>query len=337
MRKSSAFFFCGLISSVCFLFPVNYKETYAEQNKLCLGGMPAGFQLNTKGVQVVGFNEIIGANGIVCPAKECGLEIGDVICKCNDICIFSISDLNEILSKNKEKELKLTIFRDNIELKKTILPVKDNLNGKYKLGVLIRDGISGIGTITFIDKNTKKFGALGHSVSDEERHSINILDGIVYDCSIVGVSKGLRGKAGELKGLFLNNDIGKVEKIDSCGIFGTISNYFNLTNNEEVEVSNIDNVQIGSACVYSTIDGITPTKYDIEIVKIDKNNKDNKNFVIKVSDKNLIEQTGGIVQGMSGSPILQNNKIVGAITHVFLNDPTRGFGIDINTMLNVIK
>ena len=155
----------------------------------------------------------------------------------------------------------------------------------------------------------------------------------MFGCSIVGVLKGVRGKAGELKGMFLNEvSFGKAEKLCQCGIYGQINKDYD-TSNLESATADSKQVKMGKATIYSTISGIFPQSYDIEIVKVDKNNKENKNYVIKITDDDLIDQTGGIVQGMSGSPILQEGKVVGAVTHVFLNDPTRGYGIDINRML----
>ena len=155
----------------------------------------------------------------------------------------------------------------------------------------------------------------------------------MYECNIIGVSKGVRGRAGELRGAFLSDKrFGNADKLCSCGIFGQVDTDFSYVGLQKV-VADSSTVLPGVAYVYSTIDGTMPERYEIEIVKVDKNNRENKNFVIKISDETLLEETGGIVQGMSGSPILQNGKMVGAITHVFLNDPTRGYGIDIAKMI----
>ena len=162
---------------------------------------------------------------------------------------------------------------------------------------------------------------------------MQIAKGTVYECNIVGVNKGIRGKAGELKGMFLSNKtLGTAEKLCNCGIFGQISQEFEVDDLMRV-VADSAEVVPGKAYIYSTVNGVSPKKYEIEIVKVDKWNKENKNYVIKITDDDLIEETGGIVQGMSGSPILQDGKLIGAVTHVFLNDPTRGYGIDIQEMI----
>ena len=163
---------------------------------------------------------------------------------------------------------------------------------------------------------------------------MRISDGNVYECTIIGINKGLRGKAGELRGMFLmDRPLGVAEKLCDCGIFGKIEGNFNSSNLPCVNASS-NEAKPGTAYIYSTINGVSPQKYKIEVIKVDKNNKENKNFVIKIVDKELIEETGGIVQGMSGSPIVQEGRLIGAVTHVFLNDPTRGFGIKIENMLN---
>ena len=213
-----------------------------------------------------------------------------------------------------------------------IRAVKDSVSNKYKIGILVRESVSGIGTVTYIDKNGR-FGALGHAVVGENNQEMEISNGMVYECNIVGVSKGIRGKAGELRGMFLNDKrLGNAEKLCECGIFGQITEDFSVSELNAV-VANSNLVKPGSAYIYSTINGVCPKKYEIEIVKVDKFNKENKNYVIKITDDALISETGGIVQGMSGSPIVQEGKLVGAVTHVFLNDPTRGYGIDIERMM----
>ena len=231
------------------------------------------------------------------------------------------------------KTIVLDIIRNKEQIKISVVPVCDKTTKRYKIGILARDSVSGIGTVTYIDGNTRRFGALGHTVLGENKQELKISDGVVYECSILSISKGVRGKAGELRGMFLNNKmLGNAEKLCTCGIFGEISVEYRLNELQKAIADSADAMP-GNAYIYSTINGVLPVKYEIEIVKVDKNNKENKNYVIKVTDDKLLSETGGIVQGMSGSPILQNGKLIGAVTHVFLNDPTRGYGIDIETML----
>lgn len=298
-----------------------------------VGGMSAGFTLKTGGAQIIGLSEVSSEGGACSPAARAGLRVGDIIYKANEIKVETIADLNEIVNKSKGKALIFEVGRGDEHFQVEIKPIEEKATGKFKIGVLIRDTVSGIGTVTYIDKEKGRFGSLGHAVTSENHTEMQIYEGAVYECSVVGVNKGVRGKAGELRGMFLTDKrLGNAEKLCSCGIFGQISENFQVSELMSAVASSYE-VQPGKAQIYSTINGILPKSYDIEIVKVDRNNKENKNYVIKITDKELIEETGGIVQGMSGSPIMQNGKLIGAVTHVFLNDPTRGYGIDIERML----
>jgi len=304
-----------------------------EEKIVYIGGMSAGFTLKTGGAQIIGLSEVRTENGTKFPASEAGIRMGDKIVKVAGVKINSILELNEIINKTKEKEIELEVLRGGETLKIAIKPAKDKSTEKYKIGVLVRDNVSGIGTITYIEKETGKFGALGHSVMGDEQNEMKISNGNVFECNIIGVNKGVRGKAGELRGMFLTDKtFGIAEKLCNCGIFGIIHEDFN-ENQLLQTVATSDNAKPGEAYIYSTVDGVCPQKYEIEIVKVDRYNKENKDYVIKITDPKLIDLTGGIVQGMSGSPIIQDGKLVGAVTHVFLNDPTRGYGINIETML----
>ncbi len=335
MRKLGVFIL-GATLSLAFLFGGQNRVTAkaAEEEKtVYIGGMSAGFTLKTGGAQIIGMSEVLTEDGSRSPALKAGLRAGDIIYKAGGIKVESITDLNEIVGKSKGKTLKFEVGRGEERFTVDIQPIKEKVTDKYKIGVLIRDSVSGIGTVTYIDKQNGRFGSLGHAVTSENRSEMQISDGTVYECNIVGVQKGVRGRAGELRGMFLNGKpFGSAEKLCDCGIFGQIDEEFSV-NELQCAVAASSGAKPGKAYIYSTIDGVSPKKYEIEIVKVDRNNKENKNYVIKVTDDTLIEETGGIVQGMSGSPILQNNKLIGAVTHVFLNDPTRGYGIDIQRML----
>ncbi len=336
MRRLSAFLIGLLVAFGVTAggFGYSFVSADAEGREVYIGGMPAGFTLSAGGAQVIGICEVMGEKGVSSPASEAGIRTGDVIVKAAGIKVETIGDLNEILSKSKGRSIELCVKRGDSNVNVSIQPVKDKVTGRYKIGVLIRDSVSGIGTVTYIDKQTRRFGSLGHSVVGEDNQEMKIASGKVYQCSIVGVSKGIRGKAGELRGMFLNEEgIGSAEKLCNCGIYGKVSDSYDLSGFQTALTSEIEDVKPGSAYIYSTISGICPKKYTVDIVKVDKHNKSNKNFVLKITDKDLISETGGIVQGMSGSPIMQEGKLVGAVTHVFLNDPTRGYGIDINSMI----
>lgn len=337
MRKLGIFIFA---LSTLFVGAIGGRSTIhasADANKqgkiVYVGGMSAGFTLKTEGAQVIGTCEVTTDDGTCRPARDAGVRANDTIMKVNNIKIESITQLNEIINKSKGNPLNFEILRKNNLINLEITPQKEAQTDRYKIGVLIRDFVSGIGTVTYIDRENGRFGALGHAVMAENRKEMQISDGNVYACSIIGVNKGVRGRAGELRGAFLNDKpLGKAEKLCDCGIFGEISVDFKTDELMSV-VASSNGASPGNACIYTTIDGVSPKKYDIEIVKVDKSNKENKNYVIKIKDEALIDETGGIVQGMSGSPILQNGKMIGAVTHVFLNDPTRGYGIDVETML----
>ena len=332
MRKLSVFLMGITLSFAFVLSGPQVVAATAEETTVYVGGMSAGFTLKTGGVQVIGLSEVVTENGVNAPASEAGLRAGDIIRKAGGIRVETIANLNEIVDKSKGKALELEVTRGGESLRFTIRAVKEKASERYKIGVLVRESVSGIGTVTYIDKNGR-FGSLGHSVVGENNCEMQISDGMVYECSIVGVSKGVRGKAGELRGMFLSDKcFGNAEKLCNCGIFGQISEEFEV-NELAQAVASSTTVKPGSACIYSTVNGISPKCYEIEIVKVDKYNKENKNYVIKITDEDLIGETGGIVQGMSGSPIIQDGKLVGAVTHVLVNDPTRGYGIFIENML----
>ncbi len=295
--------------------------------------MTAGFQLSADGVQIIGFCDVATGEGLKTPARDASLRAGDNIVRADGYKITCIGDLNAALKKGNGAEMLLTVARGKEEEEVRVKPVRD-ANGNFKLGILIRDSISGIGTVTYIDKQTLRFGSLGHAVLDENANLMSLSDSKVYPCSVIGVTKGVRGRAGELKGLFVNgNQFAEAEKVCEKGIYGTFSAEYDFSSCQTVAVAEEEEAHIGKAVIYSTVSGTLPQEYTISIVKVDKKNKENKNFVVKITDETLLGATGGIVQGMSCSPILQDGIFVGAITHVFLNDPTRGYGIAVENML----
>ena len=335
MRKLS-FFLLGASLSFSFAFcniNINPSVASADATLVYVGGMSAGFTLRSGCPQIVGLCEIMTENGVCSPALNAGLKTGDKIVTVNGIKIETIAQLNELVNKSNGKKMSVVYRRGGNTNELDVAPVKDKVSGDYKIGILARDSVSGIGTVTYIDKSSGRFASLGHSVEGENSQKLQISDGTVYECSIVGVNKGVRGRAGELRGMFIGDKrIGTAEKLCDCGIFGKVSTEFDYTG-LSCAVADSSSAIPGDAYIYSTVNGVSPKKYEIEIVKVDKRAKDNKDFVIKITDDDLITETGGIVQGMSGSPILQNGKLIGAVTHVFLNDPTRGYGIDIETMM----
>jgi len=339
LRKSLFIYIFLLFLSVLLAFSLAFPSVFPagaeeEGRALYVGGITAGFNLGGDGARVVGLSDVNTSEGLKSPARDASLLVGDCITEADGAEICGVNDLTIALKKSCGREMHIKIVRGGEVRSVKISPAKD-ISGNYKLGVLIRDGVSGVGTVTYIEKDTLRFGALGHAVTDENGKKLSLADGKVYACSIVGVTKGVRGRAGELKGLFINDKpIATADRIDSSGIFGAFSEDYDFSSLPVMYSAPASYAHIGKAFIYSTVSGTMPVKYSISIVKVDSSNKENKNFVIKVEDKDLLLQTGGIVQGMSGSPIIQDDRVVGAVTHVFLNDPARGYGIAIGNMLN---
>lgn len=305
----------------------------AAAAEVYIGGMPAGFTLGLGGAQVIGVCEILTREGTACPAKAADLHTGDIIVEFAGMSVRSAEDVGAALAHYHGGSASVTVKSGEETQKKQITPALDAVTGRYKLGVLIRDSVAGIGTVTYIERGTRRFGALGHAVTGEAGELMPISgEGNMYRCSIVNVVRGERGKAGELKGLFINDTcIATADKNCAAGIYGNYSEEYDLSDLQCMPVGK--SAQPGKATIFTTTDGTEPKEYSVSIVKVDAANGQNKNFVLKVTDGDLLAQTGGIVQGMSGSPIIQDGKLVGAVTHVFLNDPTRGYGIAIGNML----
>ena len=311
----------------------NFTVFADEKEEYYIGGFPLGFDLSGQGALIVGITEVICSDGIYTPAKDAGLNTGDYILTLNGNKITTASDIDNVLSNYKKGELIAEILTNGEKNIINVVPKKD-LSGRYKIGVLIRDYVSGIGTVTLISPNGN-FASLGHPVSDEKGNLLGVGGGKIFACNIIGVIKGSRGQAGELKGNIIRiKEVGIIYKNCNIGLLGKIND---ISDFKKSELFQIGEAELGNAEIYTTINGSFPEKYKICIVKIDSNEKNNKNMVIKITDEKLIKSAGGIVQGMSGSPIVQNGKIVGAVTHVFLNDSTRGYAIQIDKMISELN
>ncbi len=322
MKKFRRLFILCIVS-FCVIF-TSGKNAFAEETTIYIGGMPAGFYLESRGAYVVGLCDVITENGLKSPSKEQGIEVGDIILFINDIEINNANDIENAIGDGLEKNI--VIERKGKKENITVKPALD-VNKKPRLGIFIREGINGIGTITYIKNN--EFAALGHPVLDDDGNILNIISGKIYDCNITSYVKGERGKPGELRGVFVRrSEKGIIIKNTENGVFGK----FNNIDKNKLTAVETGEAKVGNAYIMTTIEGFEPKKYTISIVKCDKD-EHIKNYVIKVTDENLLKTTGGIVQGMSGSPIIQDDKLVGAVTHVFVNDPSRGFGISVNNML----
>lgn len=306
------------------------------------GGQPIGVKLNTKGVLVIALSDIEGFDGkIPCPASVAGIQIGDSILKINNKDINSSEELSKQISKSAGKGIILLINRKEEQFTKTIVPMKSSIDNKFKIGLWVRDSTAGIGTLTFYDKKSGLFAALGHPITDMDTGTIlSINKGDIVRSSIASVKKGVKGSPGELRGIFEDdgNSIGDISKNTKCGIFGKANVKLINENSQPLQIGLRDEIQKGHAQIMTTIDKNGPKLYDIEIVKLLQQDQPGpKSMVIKVTDKELLQKTGGIVQGMSGSPIIQNNKIIGAVTHVLVNKPDTGYGIYIEWMLKEVN
>ncbi len=306
------------------------------EKKVIACGNSIGVKLYTDGVlvaDITGFDTKDGKN--VSPARGAGLKAGDFITSAGGKKITDINSLKEQTQKYGGKKMKLKFLRNSKEKEVEIEPKQDKNSSLWRLGMWAKDSTAGIGTITFYDPDTNTFGALGHGISGGDGANVlAVKNGSVVRANIIDVKKGTPGDPGELQGVFSGTDskIGTIAKNIKYGIFGTTDG--TVPSKTEYTVGTADKISEGKAYILSNISGTEVKRYEIEILKVMRYNENStKGMVIKVTDKELIEKTGGIVQGMSGSPIIQNDLLIGAVTHVFVNDPTKGYGIFLETML----
>ena len=297
-------------------------SAYAYSEEVILGGENVGIEVNSSGVLIVGFYDVKGTS----PGREAGLKIGDTILKVDDTVIQGITDLSKHF--NDSKTLKITYKRGNITSETTLNLVQDNK--VYKTGLYVKDSIAGIGTLTFIDPTTKRFGALGHEILEQTTGTkFEIKDGKIFESNVTGIEKADRGSVGEKNAIYNEDEVyGNIDKNDITGIYGDYSRNFN--NKDLIEISS--DIEPGKATIKTVILGLKKQEFEITILNVD-NNHQTKNILFEVTDKTLLNRGNGIVQGMSGSPIIQNNKLVGAVTHVVVDNPHKGYGILITNML----
>ena len=308
-----------------------------EQLQLIPGGVPFGVRFNTEGVVVVGFCDLDGLQKTQNPAFLAGLKPKDVIIGLGGKAVSDAASLTKIVEGSKGRALSLTYLRGGVEKTSTLTPIYSKSEGKYKTGIWVRDSGAGIGTITYIDPRTGCFGGLGHGICDGETGELIPMHyGVVTDVHVSAVKKGVAGSPGEIKGYFGTEKKGRLTGNTDCGVFGLLSSIPDGLG-KAISVGTRSQVQSGEATVLCTFEDGQRREYKLEIGNIDRNANGSKCFVIKVTDPALIEKTGGIVQGMSGSPIIQNGKLIGAVTHVMINDPTVGYGIFIENMLNAAQ
>lgn len=304
------------------------KDVNLEDIELYPGGMPFGVKMTTKGLCIVKFASKDA------PAIKAGLKIGDLIIKVNDKEINSIEDFSKLVNKFGNEAIKISVIRNGTEYNFKLIPEYSRDDGSYKTGIWVKDSTAGIGTITFINPKNNAFGGLGHGICSSTNELIPFSKGTVLDVSINGVIKGRSGNAGELKGNFNAKKLGTLTSNSNQGVFGVLGDGSYTLTEEKLKICPKKEVKEGNAYIWCTLDNGKPQKYSVSIFDIDISSNGPKSFKVKITDKELLEKTGGIVQGMSGSPIIQNGRIVGAVTHVLINDPTTGYGIFIENMLN---
>lgn len=296
-------------------------------------GHTIGIKLFSEGVVVVGLAEVETGDGLSAPGAACGLKVGDVIEEANGNAVESSEQFAQMLQCGGTVEL--AVSRDGTDLTLAAEPVLGP-DGTYRLGAWIRDSMAGIGTMTYYDPESGAFGALGHGITDADTALLMpFASGSILPSTVKAVKKGAIGEAGELRGDFdLATDLGDLYANTTSGVFGTLDpGEFTERLGDPMPVAAAGEVHAGPATILSNVEGDAVQEYDVEILQVVENAADGRDLVISVTDPELLAATGGIVQGMSGSPILQDGKFAGAVTHVLLNDPSKGYGILVETML----
>ena len=317
----------NILLTLMFTLLIIPTYTLAYSDYILAGGENIGIELNSKGVIIVGTYEVNGKN----PAKEAGIHAGDKITKINNKEVSSIEEMLNIVEKTTNKEnIDITYLRAGKENKTTLRLTKTNDN-IYKTGLYVKDTISGVGTLTYIDPNTKLFGALGHEIIEKNTgQKLEIKDGKIYSSTVTGITRSDIGKPGEKNARYDSSNIfGKVKENTTNGIFGNYTS--TLPDKKLYKVAKDNEVKMGDATILTVIDGNIVESFGINILKVSTNEV--KNILFEITDSRLLKKTGGIVQGMSVSHIIQDDYIVGAVTHVVVDDPTKGYGIFITKML----
>ena len=310
------------------LFPVkDISVNVIPKTKVVPIGASIGMKLYTDGVLVVGMSEIEGEE----PFKNSGIKEGDRILEINDNKISNTNELINVVNESEGNNLNIKYVRGEEVETTSIKPVK-NSNNEYKLGLWVRDAAAGVGTLTFYEPESGMFAALGHGIVDiDTSQIINIANGELVTTNILSITKGEKGTPGEIRGTIENGyTLGNIYKNTGFGVFGSLTNTspLGINSNEAIDVALRNEIQLGKAEIICQLEDGKKEKYEIEIQKkFVNNNEDNKSMLIKITDDRLLEKTGGIIQGMSGAPIIQNGKFVGAVTHVLVNDPTVGYAV----------
>ncbi len=314
-----------------------------SSKKLVACGNTVGVKIKTEGILVIGVSDVDTGSGERCaPAKDAGIRVGDIIYNINGKKVSDINELIRHIDSSNGNKLELKYKRGNNLMSTIINPIVGINDKKYHIGLWVRDSTAGIGTMTFFDPESHTFGALGHGITDIDTGLLMpVNSGEVLESNIVAIKRGVQGTPGELKGIFMENKLpmGNIFKNDECGIYGKLfRDDLKILKNKSYPIGIRGQVKVGRATILSNIEGDSIEEFDVVIEKVARQSFSGpKGMVIRVTDKKLLDSTGGIVQGMSGSPIIQNGKLIGAVTHVLVNDPTRGYGIFIEWMIKNIE
>ena len=303
------------------------KISQVNVKKVYVSGESFGIKLYTDGVIVVGTKDVDTAQGRSNPAKEAGLQKGDIIVSINNVKMTSSTQVEETFNDNNGKDYKIKVKRNGNYKTFTLTPVYSQSEGKYKVGVWVRDSTAGIGTVTFYNPENNSIAALGHPITDVDTNEIMpILNGEAVKATVTKLYKSVNGEAGSLSCDFSNEVIGSLSVNSTCGVYGKYSS--EIDENRLYQVAPSQEVERGKAQLLCTVDDSGPQLYNVEITRVSyRENNEEKNMIVKITDERLIEKTGGIVQGMSGSPIIQNGKLIGALTHVIVDNPEKGYAI----------
>ena len=329
IRRAALLLSLLLLLSITVL-PVGARET---RPTLTVGGIPFGVRFFTDGILVVGYCDVTCEGTCHNPARQAGLAPGDCIYKINGKAMDGTATLAAALQESDGGEMKVDYRRDGVENSVVLHALRCDEDGRWRMGLFVRDSGAGIGTVTFIMEGTGTFAGLGHGICDGESGAlIPLARGAVTGVTIVGVTRGMAGAPGELRGRLESGKTGTLLGNTPCGVYGVFSEKMK-TNAPRCEIAYSKEVHDGAASVWCTLDDNTSREYSVTLSHIKRGERGNKCFTVTVTDDTLLRCTGGIVQGMSGSPIIQDGRLVGAITHVLIGDPTTGYGIFIENML----
>ena len=308
------------------LTPVFSVSAADERRTVRLGGVPFGLTMYTGGVIVVNVREEDDS-----PAYAAGIRENDLILSADGEEVSSNEELKEIVSESGGEDIELSVIRGKSPISVTITPEQDE-DGDYSVGMWVRDSTAGLGTVTYFDESTHSFGALGHGICDRDTGMLMPLgSGQVVKAEIESISKAKKGIAGGLNGIMTDDEIGELSVNSAFGVYGR---YTATPEGEEYPCAYDSEIRTGKATVYTTLDDSGIGAYEVEIENLNLNDKSGQNMVLRVTDEELLDKTGGIIQGMSGSPIVQDGRLIGAVTHVFVNSPEKGYAITIGNMLS---